>query len=152
MFFMMTRTAFGDNVNSIMRSQAIDDLEICVDNSAHTRKLSRMIKLEKHLRHLSVIHGGDDGLSPLLRALKENKSVESLEIDFLFGGEKRALGSLLQEATTVRSVTLKHPVNLAGFISLMSGLSLNKSLWKFSLNCTMLKERHCTEIKNAGQQ
>ncbi|KAG0412386.1 hypothetical protein HPB47_010473 [Ixodes persulcatus] len=105
-----------------------------------------MIKLGKNLHHLSVVHGGDDAISPLLRALKENESVESLEIDFLFGGEKRALGSLLQETTTIRSVTLKHPVNMAGFISLMSGLSHSKSLWKFSLDCTMLKEGHCTEM------
>ncbi|CAN7976760.1 unnamed protein product [Ixodes persulcatus] len=105
-----------------------------------------MIKLGKNLHHLSVVHGGDDAISPLLRALKENESVVSLEIDFLFGGEKRALGSLLQETTTIRSVTLKHPVNMAGFISLMSGLSHNKSLWKFSLDCTMLKEGHCTEM------
>ncbi|KAM7304528.1 NLR family CARD domain-containing protein 3-like [Ixodes scapularis] len=145
-YFVMTLTDFGDYMNSIRRSQAIDGLEIVVDNSAQTRKLSRMIKVGRTLRHLSVIRGDHCTLSPLLRALKENESVESLEIDFLFGGEIRALGSLLQETTTIRSVTLKYPVNMAGFISLMNGLAHNNSLWKFSLDCTMLKEGHCTEI------
>ncbi|CAN7938776.1 unnamed protein product [Ixodes hexagonus] len=145
-FARMDQAQFDDFVEAMVHHQAIDGLEIGINTSGEALKLLQTIQFNKTVRHLSIIRGNQYDISPLISALKKNESVEVFEVDHLLGVEVTALGGLLKETTTIRSVTLSYPVNVSGFISLMCGLSQNKSILKFSLDCTQLKEQHCRKM------
>ncbi|KAG0443723.1 hypothetical protein HPB47_014599 [Ixodes persulcatus] len=137
----------GDNgfdafAEALAANRRLENIELSLWGSAAVQGLSRVVRLNTTLRHLSVTCVPD--LSPLLGSLEVNKSIEFLRLDIALSAVQcEALSNLLRKTTTIRWVNIPPRMWNACLVHLVQALSANTSVWEFSVSSHNMRSSLC---------
>ncbi|KAM7315848.1 NLR family CARD domain-containing protein 3-like [Ixodes scapularis] len=136
-------TQFDAFAEALAANRRLEGIELSLWGSTAIQGLSRALRLNTTLRHLSVRTCVSD-LSPLLGSLEANKSIEVLELHIvLSAGDGEALSNLLRKTTTIRSVIIPPRMSNACLVHLVQALSVNTSVWWFRVSSYNMRSSLC---------
>ncbi|XP_029824032.2 NLR family CARD domain-containing protein 3-like [Ixodes scapularis] len=136
-------TQFDEFAEALAANRRLEGIELSLWGSTAIQGLSRALRLNTTLRHLSVRTCVSD-LSPLLGSLEANKSIEVLELHIvLSAGDGEALSNLLRKTTTIRSVIIPPRMSNACLVHLVQALSVNTSVWWFRVSSYNMRSSLC---------
>ncbi|CAN8024127.1 unnamed protein product, partial [Ixodes persulcatus] len=141
-FSLNDATQFDAFAEALAANRRLENIELSLWGSAAVQGLSRAVRLNTTLRHLSVTCVPD--LSPLLGSLEVNKSIEFLRLDIALSAVQcEALSNLLRKTTTIRWVNIPPRMWNACLVHLVQALSANTSVWEFSVSSHNMRSSLC---------